>query len=169
MTCADTPQRIDAWIAGTLTEADARAVEQHAAGCVTCYALLDAASSFDTLPQRVEPPIALRAMIVAAVARRRALVRRRRLAVGVTGIAAIALLAIMSRPATKSASDFPGAIKSLEAMEHARPSFATLAAAERDIEAALRQQPGDQVLSDALVRIRRQHEALSRMVREAGS
>jgi hypothetical protein len=111
----------------------------------------------------------LRAMVVAAVARRRTLVRWRRLAVGVTGIAAIALLAVMSRPATKSASDFPGAVKSLEAMEHARPSFATLAAAEHDIEAALRQQPGDQDLNDALVRIRRQREALSRMVREAGS
>jgi len=146
-----------------------RALEHHAAACAGCYARLDAASSLGSIARPVPPPPALRTLTLAAVARRRTMVRWRRLAVGVTGIAAVALLAIMSRPDTKSASDFPGAIKSLEAMEHARPSFATLAAAERDIEAALRQQPDDRDLNDALLRIRRQHEALSRMVREAGS
>ena len=169
MTCAELALRIDAWVAGTLSEADALALEQHAAECVACYARLDAASSLDTLSRRVPPPLTLRTLTLAAVVRRRTMVRWRRLAVGVTGIAAVAVLGIMSRPATKSASDFPGAVKSLEAMEHARPAFATLAAAERDIEAALRQQPDDQDLNNALLRIRRQHEALSRMVREAGS
>jgi hypothetical protein len=88
---------------------------------------------------------------------------------GITSIAAIAIVAIMLRPATKSATDFPGAIKSIVAIERARPAMAALQAAENEVEDALRETPDEQDLIDALARIRLQRDELSRMVREAGS
>jgi len=84
-------------------------------------------------------------------------------------VAAIALLLLVSRPASRSASDFPGAGTELLARAHARPELAALDAAERDIEQALRDQPGDVGLQQDLTRVRHQRAAIQQLVLEARS
>ena len=167
MTCAEFAERFDAWLAGTLADADARAVEQHAAECAACGARLSAVSRLGAVSREIPPPPALREITLRAVAQRRAIARWRRMAAGITAVAAIALLFLISRPTRKSASDFPGASTELIAMAHARPELADLDAAERDVEHALRDQPADRALTGALTRIRRQREALRRLVTQA--
>jgi hypothetical protein len=167
MTCAEFAERFDAWLAGTLTDADARAVEQHAAMCAACGARLSAVSQVGAISREIPPPPALREITLRAVAQRRAIARWRRMAAGITAVAAIALLFLISRPTRKSASDFPGASTELIAMAHARPELADLDAAERDVEHALHDQPADSALTGALTRIRRQREALRRLVTQA--
>jgi hypothetical protein len=169
MTCDEVTRNLDDWWNGRLPEAKARAMEDHASQCVACYARLDAHSRPGDIPRRIAPPPSVRAATLSVVRRRRAVRRWRRGVAGATAIAAMALVAITLRPRTKSASDFPGAIKGITAMEHARPAFAALDAAESEIEDALRAAPDDSDLTDALDRIRHQRDELSRMVREAGS
>jgi anti-sigma factor RsiW len=169
MTCGMSSERLDAWLAGTLNDADARVVEQHAAACWSCEARLEAANHLGRLPRELSPPPPLRALTLHRVARRRAHQNWRRLAVGGSAIAAIALLLLISRPATKSAGDFPGAGTELLARAHARPEFVALDAAERDVEQALRDHPGDPDLNEALTRIRHQRAAILQLVLEAKS
>jgi anti-sigma factor RsiW len=169
MICGMSTERLEAWLAGTLSDGDARIVEQHAASCPSCEARLEAATDLGRLPREISPPPAVRALTMRAVARRRARRTWLRLAVGGSAIAAIALLLLISRPATKSASDFPGAGTELLARAHARPDFAALDAAERDVEQALRDQPGDPDLQEALRRIRHQRAAIQQLVLEARS
>jgi anti-sigma factor RsiW len=169
MTCDMSSERLDAWLAGTLNDAEARAVEQHAAECPACGLRLEAGSRPEQLLRELPPPPALRAVTLRAVAQRRAAARWRRFAAGASVIAAIALLLVISRPATKAASSVAGAGTELLARTHARPEFAQLDAAERDVEQALRDHPEDPELTDALTRIRRQREALQRLVIEARS
>jgi predicted anti-sigma-YlaC factor YlaD len=169
MTCGMASERLDAWLAGTLNDADARTVEEHAAGCPSCEARLEAANHLGRLPREISPPPPLRAVTMHAVARRRVRRNWRRLAVGGSAVAAIALLLLIGRPATKSARDVPRAGAELVARTHARPEFAALDAAERDIEQALRDQPGDPDLNEALTRIRQQRAAIQQLVLEAKS
>jgi hypothetical protein len=169
MTCEELAQRLEAWRAGTLPELKARAMEQHAAECVTCYARLDAASRFESMSRRLPLPPVLRQSTLGAVRSARRARTLRRVAVGTTAVAAMAILAIALRPASKSASDLPGATKNLMAIDHARPAFAALDAAESDVQDALLDQPDDPDLTDALARIRTQRDELSRVVSEAGS
>lgn len=169
MTCAMSPERLDAWLAGTLNDANAREVELHAAECPVCGPLLEAAGLPGRLTPEISPPPTLRDHTLRAVARRRRASNWRRVAVTATAIAAVALLMLIFRPTTKSARDFPGAGTELIAIAHARPEFAELDAAEHDVERALRDHPEDRGLSDALTRIRRQRDALRRLVVEAKS
>ncbi len=169
MTCAEFAERLDGWLAGILSETDARAVEQHAAECASCGELLEARNRPLDLPREVMPPPALRGITLQAVARRRRLRSWRRGLLSAAGIAALALLTLLSRPRVKSASDFPGAGQELLARAHARPEFGELDAAERDIERALRDHPGDADLTEALQRIRRQREELQHLVSQVRS
>lgn len=169
MTCDMSSERLEAWLAGTLDDADARIVEQHAATCPSCEARLEAANELPPLPRELLPPPALLASTMHAVARRRARRTWLRLGAGGSAVAAMALLLLTSRPASKSASDFPGAGTELLARAHARPEFAALDAAERDIEQALRDQPGDPDLQEELTRIRHQRAAIQQLVLEARS
>jgi len=169
MTCDMSPQRLEAWLAGTLNDADARIVEQHAATCPSCEARLEAASRLRPMPRELPLPPALRASTLRAVTRRRARRTWLRLAGGGSAVAAIALLLLVSRPASRSASDFPGAGTELLARAHARPELAALDAAERDIEQALRDQPGDVGLQQDLTRVRHQRAAIQQLVLEARS
>jgi hypothetical protein len=164
MTCAEFNERFAAWLGGILTDADARAVEQHAAECDACGGRLDAASPVGELSRALAPPSSLREITLRAVAQRRAIARWRRVVVGVAGIAAIAALVLVSRQAQMSTSDIQGPPIELLAVSHARPELAALDAAERDVEKALREQPADSTLAGELVRIRRQRDAMQRLV-----
>ena len=116
------------------------------------------------LPREIAPPAYVRDATLGAVARRREVRRWQRAGLSAVGIAAVALLAIMARPRQKSASDFPGAGRVLLANALARPEFAELDQAERDLEAALQAHPNDNELSEDLLRVRRQRDALRQFV-----
>lgn len=164
MSCADFDQHLDAWLAGTLDDAKARDLELHAAECAACGARLDALSVVASLPRELAPPPLLRAVTLRAVAQRRGRVRWRSAMTSVAAIAALVFLAIAIQPRRKSASDFPGAARVLLAQAHARPEIAELDDAERDIQSALQQHPGDAELTGALARVRRQRDALRELV-----
>ena len=119
------------------------------------------------LPREITPPAHVRDATLRAVARRRAVRRWQRAGLSAVGIAAVALLAVMARARQKSASDFPGAARVLLANAHARPAFAELDRAEQDLEAALKAHPNDSELTDALMRIHRQRDALQHLIATA--
>jgi putative zinc finger protein len=166
MNCADVAGRVDGWIAGTLSDTDARDLERHATECAACAARLESAPALPELPATIAPPAALRAATLARVAARRRAVGRRRFVLAVSGIAAVVVAAIAVQPRGKSAQDFPGAGKVLLAMKRAKPEFAELDAAERDVAAALATTPGDALLVAARQRLQRERELLQRLVDE---
>jgi predicted anti-sigma-YlaC factor YlaD len=167
MTCAEFNVRYPAWLAGTLSDVDARAVEQHAAECVECGARLDASSRLGALSPEIAPPAELRAVTLRAVAQRRAAVRWRRTASAIAALAAVAILVVVEWPRNRPASESPVPGREVLAVARARPELAALDAAERDVERALRAAPADSSLASDLVRIRRQRDAMQRLVAEA--
>ena len=97
MTCEELSQRLNAWREGSLPEGKARALEQHAGDCISCYAKADLVSRPANIPSRIAPPPELREVTLRAVRRDR---RRRRAIRGgllLTGIAALTLLAMLLR------------------------------------------------------------------------
>jgi len=169
MNCAEWDRQLEAWLTGALPERDALEFERHAAECAACGERLDQLSRVSGVPRDIAPPGTLRSATMRAVAARRPAARIRRTLGALAGIAAVALLAMLLRPARKSASDFPGAGQVLMAMEHARPEFAELDAAERDLVRALSDRPEDPELASSLARVRRQREALRELVQQARS
>jgi hypothetical protein len=168
MTCTEFSKRLDAWLAGTLTEADARAFEQHAAECPVCGAQLDSASTIGALSLEVAPPSSLREATLRAVLQRRTVLRWRRVGTGIVAAAAVALFVVISRPVGLSHPGIPGPPTELIAVSRARPEFAALDAAEKDVEQALREEPADSALAGDLLRIRRQRDAMQRLVAQVG-
>ncbi|MGH7524715.1 MAG: zf-HC2 domain-containing protein [Gemmatimonadales bacterium] len=169
MTCTFPSEQVDAWLAGTLTEAEAAAVERHAAACPLCAARLDAGTRFDPLARELSPPAALRASILDLVAKRRARRNRWRWAAGAGAIAATVAILLSIRPHSRSATTVPGDTHAVNATTRAQPDFAALDAAEHDVLDALRSHPEDAGLVDALNRIRRQRDELHRIVLAAQS
>ena len=164
MTCSEFSERLDAWRAGTLSEANARALEQHAAECSACGAQLDIVSGVGVLPREVAPPASLREATLHAVSRHRTVLRWRRVGAGSAAVAAVAFFIAITRPGVTSIPALPGPPARLIAVTRAQPELAALDAAELDVERALREQPADSALIGDLLRIRRQREALQRLV-----
>ncbi len=164
MTCEEFREDFEAWRAGTLTEADARTLEQHAAECSVCGAELDRLSTVGRLSREVAPPPSLREVTLRAVSQRRAVLRWRRAGTGIAAVAAIAFFIVITRPGGSSHPGIPGPANELIAVSRARPELAALDAAEQDVEKALREQPGDSGLAGDLLRIRHQREAMQRLV-----
>lgn len=168
MSCSEWTDRVAAWHAGTLTETEARALEAHAAACPGCAAALEAAPP---LPRPAVPPLpdALRATVLGAVAARRARRHTMRVA-GMVAVAAVAVIAVqLATPRTKSGQDRPNGASHLLAADRARPQFAALDRAERELEAALRDAPGDTDLAGRLRTLRESRGALQRLVRDAAT
>ena len=168
MTCTEFDLQLEAYLAGQLSSAEATAIEQHAAQCSRCERILDQRSALP-VPVTPTPPAELRPQVLAAVASHRRRARVIRGALGVSAIAAVAVFALISQPATKSASDFPGAASVLVARERALPELAALDAAERELRDALRGSPDDSELRAALVRVGARRDAISRLIRNAAS
>ncbi|MEO5799758.1 MAG: zf-HC2 domain-containing protein [Gemmatimonadales bacterium] len=169
MTCADTDRHFDEWLAGTLSESDARALEAHAAGCDACGPRLDQASLPGTLPTEIAPPATLRHEVLAAIAQRRRPHRRTRWLISASGIAAVLAFALLQQPRQKHASDRDNGAAILYAMDRARAEFEKLDAAEAEVAVALRATPEDRSLLRSLEDLRRQRAQLQKLVREAAS
>jgi hypothetical protein len=116
------------------------------------------------LPAEIAAPAHLRDATLRAVARRRTLRRWQRIGSSAAGIAALAFVVLMIRPREKQGAPAIHAGKDLVARARAQPDFAEIDAAEQDIEAALKSQPGDADLAIALTRVRRQRDALQQLV-----
>lgn len=169
MNCADVDRRFAEWLAGSLSEAEARALEAHAVGCDACGDRFEAATRQAALPGTLAPPPALRAEVLGAVAQLRARRRRAKWWATASGIAAVLFIALVSQPRRKQASDVDYGAAILFAMDRARPEFAALDAAERDLVAALKEAPADRGLAQALEDVRRHRTELQRLIREAKS
>lgn len=170
MTCAECDARFDAWLAGTLPEAEARAMEAHAAECAACEARLDAASRVPVgVPAEIAPPPAVRDAVLREVRGRRARRRWGAWIVLAGGATAAALLLITLRPREKRASDVPDGAAWLLAAERAKASFTELDGAERELQAALQAHPDDRDAAERLELVRRMRRALQHQIRESTS
>jgi hypothetical protein len=169
MTCADTDRRFAEWLAGTLPEADARALEAHAGECAACGDRLERAFTLPTLPAEVTPPSSLRADLLASIAGARRRQRRVRWLVSASAVAAVMFFALVQQPRRKEADDLDNGAAILFAMERARPELESLDEAERELTAALQRTPDDRALAHALEDLRRQRQQLQKLVRGAAS
>lgn len=169
MTCADVDRRFTDWLAGALSEADARALEAHAASCIVCGDRLEATTRFAPLPPEVTPPLTLRDTVLQSVRQFRTRRRRAQWLAMTTAVAAVLLLALAVQPRRKHASDVPGGAAILFAADRARPELTALDAAEAELLTALRASPNDLSLTHALDALRRQRSQLQRLVRDVAS
>ena len=169
MNCADTNRRFDEWLAGTMSETEARALEAHAAECAACGERLEQATRFPPLAAELTPPSSLRSEVLRAVSQSRSRHQRTRWLVTAGGIAAVIVFALVQQPRQKHASDVDNGAAILFARERARPELESLDAAERELAGALRNNPGDRALAHALEDLRRQRLLLQKLVREAAS
>ncbi len=168
MTCNELDLVLESYLRGDLDLGGVSAVETHAAGCTRCERLLDARTAVALSPLIVAPPAEVRPAVLSAI--REARWRRGwRRAGGLAAVAAAAIMLLMAQPNRKRASDVPGGASILLAAERARPEFAALDQAARELEAALRAQPNDPELQAFLASVHARRAALSRLIRDAAS
>lgn len=164
--CTDLDRRLADYLAGRLDPTAAAALEDHAGACDRCAALLEEATrpAVDLAPE-VAPPAAVRASVMARVTR--ASRRRERRWLVPTAIAATLVIGFaLTRPAPKRAMVPRSANPALIAAARADGEFERLAMARREVEAALRDAPGDPELEAALARLDSQRRQLEHMVLE---
>jgi hypothetical protein len=194
--CDDLDRLLDAYLAGTLPESEAVALETHAASCARCEARLDAATRRPVdlsaaLPATLREDT-LRAVAVARGASPRRAARTMRVpwawAGGITSIAAAALVYVVTqrveptrpdvidstrRPVVATAPDTE--VPSRErvaarlADQEAQSEFAALDAAGKELEAALAAAPADRELRAYLSSVRARRDELARRVKAAAS
>jgi hypothetical protein len=186
MTCQEFDRIESDYLAGALSDIDARAFEAHAAGCPACGQRLGARTRRDVSAFAPSLPPALRASTLAAVRRHRAQQDTRRWwGGGITAAAAAVALAVgVSRytatpaeraaPMTAARDSAPStpADSALSpsvtlAMLSSRDEFAALDAAIRELEAALSTSPADAELRAFLASAVARRAELQRQVKDA--
>ena len=168
MTCAELDMALETYLRGGLDASRTLALETHAAGCNRCAQVLDARTRVTLAPLAVEPPAELRAGVLTTIRAARRRGRWRHVTVA-AAIAAAAVVVLVSRPTPKQATDAPGAASTALAAERARPEFVALDEAARELEAALRADPGDAELRAFLATVHERRAALARLIRDAAS
>jgi anti-sigma factor RsiW len=168
MRCNELDAALASYLRGELDSARTLALETHAAACERCERLLDARTTVPLRPLAVEPPAEVRSVVLATIrdARRRG--RWRRLG-GAAAVAAAAVVVLVSWPAQKEATNIPGEMSVDMAAERARPEFAALDEAARELEAALRAAPDDRDLQAFLATVNERRAALARLIQDAAS
>lgn len=167
MDCHALDRQMADYLAGNLDESAALALEAHAGGCERCAALLESATRREmSLPREVAPPAAVRAAVLARIARVRPTPRRRRWVMPAVAAAALVIGFALTRPASKSAMVPRSADPAAIAAARADSEFERLAAARTEIEAALSESPGDADLEAALARLDAQRRQLEHIVME---
>lgn len=162
--------RLDAYLAGALTAAEAEALEAHAAECEACAALLDARTRLPItqLAREIVPDPAVRDAVMQAV---RALPRQRASRwLLPAAIAAGVLVAItLARPPVKGAQSPVSVLTASLAEERTRGQLQQLDAAREEIRLALVDAPDDLDLLAARDRLAAQRNALANLVKEFSS
>ena len=185
MTCQEFERHAPAYLAGALSEADAREVEAHAASCAACEALLDSRTRRDLSAFAPALPPELRMQTLAAV-RARSTARsaaRRWWAGGIAAAAAVVVLTLgVVRSVTHRSSDLadvapagaavavvdgPAATAATLAVRSSRGEFAALDEAARELEAALAATPDDAELRAFLASVTARRAELERQVKDA--
>ena len=194
MTCREFETQIASYMDGSLSEAKALSVEEHASTCAVCDARLEGLSVRSTAGFAPAMPAELREQTLAAVAARRARgntvtgtkvqaprVRPMRWAGAVAALAAAAVLLVIARPREKQAqriyadSSRVGVVLSDTtssaglADDRARPEFTALDDAARELRAALATSPDDPQLRDFLATVHARRAELERRVKDARS
>jgi len=194
MTCQDFARIESAYLAGALSDAEAREVEAHAASCPACEPRLDAATRRDLAAFAPALPTALRAQTLAAVRSRAGARRnvRRWWGAGIAAAAAVTVLAVgMARFSNGAANDLPTPVASAGrapsagalpdsalpdsaltagaalAMISSRDEFAALDDAIRELESALVATPNDAELRAFLASAKTRRAELERQVKDA--
>lgn len=153
------------YLAGRLAEADAEALEAHAGSCERCGALLEAATRLELdLSAAVAPPPEIRAAVLGQLHPRRLPTRRWLVPAAIAATLVIGFA--LTRPTPKSAMIPRSANPAAIAASRADGEFDRLATARREVEAALRVDPGNGELEAALVRLDDQRRRLERLVME---
>ena len=187
MNCAELRDRFDAYVEGTLSDAESAALETHLDGCTACHEALAnhdrALGAADTLPRSVTPPADLWPGIAKELASRKRFGARVALPGWLLAAAAVLLIAVSSgatmlylrtlpsarppvRPSnnlTALESQYRAASAELtDALEKARPrlSPATVATIERSLRII------DQALAESRAALARDpgNEALGQLV-----
>ena len=189
MTCPQFDQQLAAYLAGELSEHDARALEAHASACDACEHRLEAATTVTAWSFAPPVPPGLRDDTLRAVRERRAQAvtssrERRRWFGAFTGLAAAALLAIAvfsSRRTPVAAADTTLAVALpdgrdtamqlmadvLSADSEARTEFAALDAAAAELRSAMEGAPNDPELRAFLAAVTDRRAELAQRVKDA--
>ena len=194
--CDDLDRSLDDYLAGSLSESEAVALETHAASCARCEARLEAATrkpvEFSAALPATLREDTLRAVAAARGGSSRQAVRPLRVpwkwAGGITAIAAAALVYVVTQradptqpslidstrnPAVATAPDTE--VSSREravarlADQEAQSEFAALDAAGKELEEALAAAPTDRELRAYLSSVRARRDELARRVKAATS
>ena len=187
---------LDDYLAGTLSEGEALAIEAHAASCARCEDRLEAATRrpvelVGALPATLREDT-LRAVAVARTVPPQHVARKVRApwawAGGITAIAAAALVYIVTQrtvpspphnvdstrsPAVATAidSEIPSRERAAARLadQEAQSEFAALDEADKELEAALAAAPADRELRAYLSAVRARRDELARRVKAATS
>ncbi len=189
MTCQQLDQQIAAYVAGELSEHDARALEAHASACEACERRLDAATTVTARSFAPPAPPELRDETLRAVRERRAQAasssrERRRWIGALTGLAAAAVLVIAvfsSRRGPVPVADTTLAVALPDGRDsamqltpdisaadsEARTEFAALDAAAAELRSALEGAPNDPELRAFLSAVIDRRAELAQRVKDA--
>jgi hypothetical protein len=166
--CEVLGQQLDRYLAGQLSDVEATALEQHAAGCERCGPLLETRSRLDQrLTTEVSPDPADRRRVLDRIVARRSARRGRRWVMPLAIAAGLVLAFGLTRPPVKSGQrptieGLPAAM----AAERADSEFRRLDAARAELRDALAKQPGDPILQQALERLDAQRKSMENLIRE---
>lgn len=179
MTCHEFDSRLAAYAAGTLSDADATAMERHASECEKCAMQLERLPHISASAYAPALPPDLRATTLTVVATRRRHKARTRW-LGVAGaLAAAALIVTITltgrgpahRGAEASAARDTAPPRELTAEQvaaaRAATEFEAIDAAARELQQALDVAPADEELRAFLASVSAQREQLQRRVRDA--
>lgn len=165
--CHDLDRQLAGYLAGRLDDTTATALEVHAGGCERCATLLEERTQLDLrLPREIPPPAGVRERVLRHA--RFAPVRSSPSRWWIPAAIAASLLIAFTllRPTPKSAMIPRSADPAAIAAARADGELARLAAARREVEAALRADPGNAELEAALVRLDGQRRQLENIVLE---
>ncbi len=194
VSCQDVRARLAVYLAGELTEAEARAIETHASECADCEGLLDEATRVPVHAFAPPLPVELRDRTLAAVSARAANAsspavlpsiatgtRTRSAArwiVVASTVAAAAVVFMMVRPSFEPSprhTDSTFAVAPSQgtpadlADVSARPEFAELERAANELKAELTKTPNDVELQAFLEAVNTRRIELERRVKDARS
>jgi anti-sigma factor RsiW len=164
--CDTLDRQFDEYLAGRLAPEAAQAIEDHAGACERCAPMVEQRTRLTVaLPVEVSPPAGLReAVLHHVVAHPRG--RQRRWLVPAAIAAGLVIGFALLRPTPKRAMMPASANPAAMAAARADGEFHRLATARSEVEAALRQSPGDAELEAALVRLDAQRRRLENLVLE---